>query len=116
MRRTAELRQPGISAKFETLPARGRDRSESVPAFRSKPFAGSLGGLPDGLIRIVGADDGEEAVSLTKLPGFLACEDRSETWIVIERLQIGLIREYEMPVFRRFGNQLARPRSRSPDR
>ena len=79
----AELKWAAISAKVGTLSANSGDFSESVPALRSKPLTSPLGWLPDLLIRIVGADDGEEAVALTKLPGFLAYEDRSKPRIVI---------------------------------
>jgi len=59
------------------------DCNESVPAFRSNPLAGSLGGLPDIRVWIVGADYVEESFTLAGLPGFLPSDDRSKPWIVI---------------------------------
>jgi len=44
--------------------ARSGDCNESVLAFRGKPFAGSHGALPDFLVRIIGADDGEKMAPL----------------------------------------------------
>ena len=43
--------------------ARRRDCNDLALSFHSKPLADSLGGLPDFLIGIIGADDGEEAVA-----------------------------------------------------
>ncbi len=43
--------------------ARSRDCNDLALSFHSKPLAGSLGGLPDFLIGIIDADDGEEAVA-----------------------------------------------------
>jgi hypothetical protein len=45
---------------------RSGDCNESVLAFRSKPFAGSLGALPDFLIRFFGAGDGEKMAPLCR--------------------------------------------------
>ena len=43
---------------------------KSVSAGRSKPFAGSFGGLPNGFVRIVSAYDGENLIALANLSGF----------------------------------------------
>ena len=50
---------------------------------RSKSFASSLGGLPDIRVRIVGADDGQKAVTLAGLPGLLSSDDWSKPRIVM---------------------------------
>ena len=42
-----------------------------------------FGGLPDGRVRIVSADDGEEAFSLAGLPGLLLRADGGKARIVI---------------------------------
>ena len=47
----AELHQAHISVPFSSQSARSGDCNESVPAFHSTPPAGSLGRLPDGLMR-----------------------------------------------------------------
>jgi hypothetical protein len=59
----AELHQTHISMPFSSQSARSRDCNDLALSFHSKPLAGSLGGLPDFLIGIIGADDGEEAVA-----------------------------------------------------
>ncbi len=56
---------------------------ESNPARRSKPFAGSFGGLPDGLVWIVSTDDVEESFTLAGLARLLPSADGSKTRIVI---------------------------------
>ncbi len=82
---------------------------ESVSNGRRKTFAGSLGRLPDGRVRIVGADDGEELFTLTGLLGLLARADGGKTRIVIQRLQIRFPERDEKPVLRPFGNQREAP-------
>ena len=49
---------------------------------RSKLFASSFGGLPDGFVRIVITDDGEELLALTNLPRFLPGTNRGKARIV----------------------------------
>ncbi len=57
--------------------------NESVLTRRSKPFASPLGGLPEGCVRIVSADDGKEPFALAGLPGLLTGADGGKALIVI---------------------------------
>ena len=77
------IRKPLLVGRHPIILNISGDCSESVPAFCSKPFAGSLGWLPDFLIWIVSANDSEELITLTGLPSLLASADWSETRIII---------------------------------
>ncbi len=78
--------------------------NESVPARRSEPFAGPFGRLPDGRVWILGADDGEEFITLPRLPGGLALFDLSKAGIVIQYFQVSLIQRDEEAFRRRLAN------------
>ena len=57
--------------------------NQSVSNGRRKPFAGPFFRLPDGRVRIVNTDDGEELFTLALLASLLACPYGSKTRIVI---------------------------------